>query len=201
MTGDDPQRAGENRRIACARLGADIGRLAHNHQVHSNRVVRAAPGTARRAGGRALDRRAGRPAPRDVRRLPADRPRPHTRNAVRSRFSTPAGRACWPASSRRASRRSAAARSQRRSGRRSARAATRWGRRSPRRTASASATTSCTAAISTSGRAPSGRSARPRVARVDRFDRCTSCEPETFFSHRRDNGVTGRQGVIAYVAG
>jgi hypothetical protein len=39
------------------------------------------------------------------------------------------------------------------------------------------------------------------VGRVDRFDRCTACEPETFFSHRRDHGVTGRQGVIAYVAG
>jgi YfiH family protein len=39
------------------------------------------------------------------------------------------------------------------------------------------------------------------VERVDRFDRCTSCEPEMFFSHRRDRGVTGRQGVIAYVAG
>lgn len=40
-----------------------------------------------------------------------------------------------------------------------------------------------------------------RVPRVHRFDRCTSCEPETFFSHRRDGGVTGRQGVIAYVSG
>jgi polyphenol oxidase len=39
------------------------------------------------------------------------------------------------------------------------------------------------------------------VRRVDRFDRCTACEPETFFSHRRDAGRTGRQGVIAYVAG
>jgi YfiH family protein len=39
------------------------------------------------------------------------------------------------------------------------------------------------------------------VERIDRFDRCTSCEPEMFFSHRRDRGVTGRQGVIAYVAG
>jgi purine-nucleoside/S-methyl-5'-thioadenosine phosphorylase / adenosine deaminase len=39
------------------------------------------------------------------------------------------------------------------------------------------------------------------VGRIDRFDRCTACEPETFFSHRRDRGVTGRQGVIAYVAG
>jgi YfiH family protein len=39
------------------------------------------------------------------------------------------------------------------------------------------------------------------VERVERFDRCTACEPETFFSHRRDAGNTGRQGVIAYVAG
>jgi YfiH family protein len=39
------------------------------------------------------------------------------------------------------------------------------------------------------------------VEHVDRFDRCTYCEPETFFSHRRDRGRTGRQGVIAYVAG
>ena len=39
------------------------------------------------------------------------------------------------------------------------------------------------------------------VERIDRFDRCTACEPDTFFSHRRDRGVTGRQGVIAYVAG
>ncbi len=39
------------------------------------------------------------------------------------------------------------------------------------------------------------------VERVDRLDRCTACEPETFFSHRRDRGRTGRQGVIAYVTG
>jgi purine-nucleoside/S-methyl-5'-thioadenosine phosphorylase / adenosine deaminase len=34
---------------------------------------------------------------------------------------------------------------------------------------------------------------------VQRFDICTSCNPERYFSHRRDNGKTGRQGVIAYV--
>jgi polyphenol oxidase len=38
------------------------------------------------------------------------------------------------------------------------------------------------------------------IDRVFRFDRCTACEPETFFSHRRDAGRTGRQGVIAYVS-
>jgi polyphenol oxidase len=34
---------------------------------------------------------------------------------------------------------------------------------------------------------------------VHRVDRCTSCEGETFFSHRRDSGRTGRQGVIGHV--
>ena len=38
------------------------------------------------------------------------------------------------------------------------------------------------------------------VEHVERFDLCTSCEPDRFFSHRRDHGRTGRQGVIAYVA-
>jgi len=35
---------------------------------------------------------------------------------------------------------------------------------------------------------------------VERLDLCTSCDPERFFSHRRDGGRTGRQGVIARVA-
>ena len=34
---------------------------------------------------------------------------------------------------------------------------------------------------------------------VAHVDLCTSCEEELFFSHRRDLGRTGRQGVIAYV--
>lgn len=39
------------------------------------------------------------------------------------------------------------------------------------------------------------------VATVERFDLCTSCHPGLFFSHRRDGGVTGRQGVIGHVVG
>jgi YfiH family protein len=38
------------------------------------------------------------------------------------------------------------------------------------------------------------------VSEVERTDLCTFCHPELFFSHRRDRGVTGRQGVIAAVA-
>jgi len=37
------------------------------------------------------------------------------------------------------------------------------------------------------------------VVSVERVDMCTACNSE-FFSHRRDGGVTGRQGVIGYVA-
>jgi len=37
------------------------------------------------------------------------------------------------------------------------------------------------------------------VTSVERIDVCTACNEE-FFSHRRDGGVTGRQGVIGYVA-
>ena len=32
---------------------------------------------------------------------------------------------------------------------------------------------------------------------VERTDLCTACDPARFFSHRRDNGRTGRQGVVA----
>jgi copper oxidase (laccase) domain-containing protein len=37
------------------------------------------------------------------------------------------------------------------------------------------------------------------VEPVERFDLCTACHPELFFSHRRDGGRTGRQGVIGLV--
>lgn len=35
--------------------------------------------------------------------------------------------------------------------------------------------------------------------RVERFDLCTACDGDRFFSHRRDQGRTGRQGVMASV--
>ena len=37
------------------------------------------------------------------------------------------------------------------------------------------------------------------VDEVERVDLCTACHPELFFSHRRDGGRTGRQGVIGLV--
>jgi purine-nucleoside/S-methyl-5'-thioadenosine phosphorylase / adenosine deaminase len=38
------------------------------------------------------------------------------------------------------------------------------------------------------------------VESVERLDLCTACHSEQFFSHRRDGPITGRQGVIGYVA-
>ncbi len=34
------------------------------------------------------------------------------------------------------------------------------------------------------------------VSDVQHVDRCTSCSPDLYFSHRRDDGVTGRQAGI-----
>jgi purine-nucleoside/S-methyl-5'-thioadenosine phosphorylase / adenosine deaminase len=35
---------------------------------------------------------------------------------------------------------------------------------------------------------------------IEDVDLCTSCRPDMFFSHRRDNGVTGRQGGFAWLS-
>ncbi len=36
------------------------------------------------------------------------------------------------------------------------------------------------------------------VARIENVDLCTSCRSDLFFSHRRDGGVTGRQGGLVW---
>jgi polyphenol oxidase len=42
----------------------------------------------------------------------------------------------------------------------------------------------------------SSKLAAAGVSDVQHVDRCTSCEPGLYFSHRRDDGVTGRQAGI-----
>jgi YfiH family protein len=37
------------------------------------------------------------------------------------------------------------------------------------------------------------------IERIEHVDECTSCRSDLFFSHRRDSGVTGRQGGIAWL--
>ncbi len=41
---------------------------------------------------------------------------------------------------------------------------------------------------------------RAGVERIEVSELCTSCEPELFFSHRRDGGDTGRQAGVAWIA-
>lgn len=45
------------------------------------------------------------------------------------------------------------------------------------------------------------RLAAAGVEDVEVCGRCTASEPEAFFSHRRDRGVTGRQAVLAWLSG
>ena len=42
--------------------------------------------------------------------------------------------------------------------------------------------------------------ARAGVTEVESSDLCTSCEPELFFSHRRDRGRTGRQAGLVWIS-
>jgi YfiH family protein len=37
------------------------------------------------------------------------------------------------------------------------------------------------------------------IEQIEHVDLCTSCNPDLFFSHRRDDGVTGRQGGLAWL--
>jgi polyphenol oxidase len=49
------------------------------------------------------------------------------------------------------------------------------------------------------GRATQLALMRAGVEDIERIGGCTACSPDLFFSHRRDRGRTGRQGVIAYI--
>ena len=200
-SGDDVARADENRRIACAAIGADVARLALNYQVHSDRVVRAAPAQrGERADGLWTDE-PGLPIlamsadclPIAVTRVNAGRPAVAVLHAgwrgllagivaagvhalgggdLTAAIGPAIGPCCYEVGEEVAGPFRA-----------------RFGD-DVVRDARLDLWTSAERALRAAG-----------VEHVHRFDRCTSCEPETFFSHRRDAGRTGRQGVIAYVAG
>jgi hypothetical protein len=200
MTRDDPQRAAENRRIACARLGADIGRLAHNHQVHGTRVVRAVPGKrGEQADGLWTDEPGVPLLVMSADCLPIVLVRTHGTRAIavlhagwkgllagivaegvkavgRGAIAAAIGPAIGPCCYEVGEEVAAPYRERFGDDVMHGRNLDLW--------------TSAERALRAAG-----------VVRVERFDRCTSCEPDTFFSHRRDNGDTGRQGVIAYVSG
>ena len=200
-SGDDVERADENRRIACAAIGADVTRLALNYQVHSDRVLKAAPGArGEHADGLWTDEpdlpilaMSADCLPIAIVRAETDEPavavlhagwrgllagivasgaRALDHGALTAAVGPAIGPCCYEVGEE-----VAAAFRERfgddvvRDGRLDL-----W--------------TSAERALRAAG-----------VEHVHRVDRCTACEPDTFFSHRRDAGRTGRQGVIAYVSG
>lgn len=200
-SGDELERVDENRRIACESIGADVERLALNYQVHSGRVVRAAPGArGEHADGLWTDER-GLPIlamsadclPIALARTKGAAPAVAVLHAgwrgllegivasgvdalggadLAAAVGPAVGPCCYEVGEE------VAAPYRERFGE----DVVREGR--------LDLWTSAERALRTAG-----------VRQVERFDRCTACEPETFFSHRRDAGRTGRQGVIAYVTG
>jgi hypothetical protein len=200
-SGDEVERADENRRIACEAIGAELEKLALNYQVHSDRVLRAAPGMRdERADGLWTAAR-GLPIlamsadclPIALARTDGGEPAVAVLHAgwkgllagivaaganalgtgtLAAAIGPGIGPCCYEVGEEVASPfRERFGGDVIHDGRLDL-----W--------------TSAERALRAAG-----------VERVDRFDRCTFCEPEMFFSHRRDAGRTGRQGVIAYVAG
>lgn len=201
QSGDDVERVDENRRLACAAIGADVDKLALNHQVHSGRVLRAAPALrGEHADGLWTDEphvpllaMSADCLPIALARVDTTRPAVAVLHAgwrgllagivaagvralgggtLAAAIGPAIGPCCYEVGEE------VAQPFRKRFGDDVA------------RDGRLDLWTSAERALRAAG-----------VERVDRYDRCTACEPETFFSHRRDAGRTGRQGVIAYVAG
>jgi len=201
-SGDEVERVDENRRIACEAIGADVARLALNFQVHSDRVRRAEPATRGEHAdglwtdepGLAILAMSADCLPIALARTAGSRPAIAVLHAgwkgllagivasgvealgggenLAAAVGPGIGPCCYEVGEE------VAAPYRERFG----------------------------ADVMCDGRLDLWTSAERAlraagVEHVDRVDRCTACEPETFFSHRRDHGVTGRQGVIAYVTG
>jgi hypothetical protein len=198
-SGDDPERVDENRRIACEAIGADVERLALNFQLHSARVLPAAAAMrGEHADGLWTDEpglpilamsadclpivlaRVGKPGVAVLhagwRGLLAGIVTAGTDALGGEKLVAAVGPAIGPCCYEVGEEVAAPFRE-------------RFGH-DVMRGNRLDLWTSAERALRAAG-----------VERVDRFDRCTACEPESFFSHRRDAGITGRQGVIAYVPG
>jgi purine-nucleoside/S-methyl-5'-thioadenosine phosphorylase / adenosine deaminase len=200
-SGDDVARVDENRRLACAAIGADVEQLALNFQVHSDRVLRARPGMRGEPADGLWTSEPGLPLlalsadclPIAVARAGSSEPavavlhvgwrgllcgiveagaRALGEHALVAAIGPGIGPCCYEVGEE------VAAPFRERFG------------EDVVRESRLDLWTSAERALRAAG-----------VEHVDRVDRCTACEPEAFFSHRRDAGRTGRQGVIAYVAG
>jgi YfiH family protein len=199
-TGDDVERVDENRRRACAHIGSDETRLALNYQLHSTLVHRARPGARGEPGDGLWTDEPDLPVlalsadclPIALARTNGGAPgvavahvgwRGLLGGVIESAVAALAGGAlaaavgpgigpcCYDV-------REDVAKPFRE----------RFGR-----------------AIVRDGKLDLWRAAETAlhgagVASVDRFDLCTACRPDLFFSHRRDGKPRGVQGVLARVA-
>ncbi len=199
-SGDEVERADENRRIACEAIDADVERLALNHQVHSDRVLRAEPGQRDAQADGLWTDEPGLPIlalsadclPIALVRTGGGRPGVAVLHAgwrgllagiveagiaalaegeLAAAIGPGIGPCCYEVGE------DVAAPFRERFG------------EDVVRSGRLDMWTSAERALRSAG-----------VESILRLERCTSCEPETFFSHRRDRGRTGRQGVLAYVA-
>jgi YfiH family protein len=200
-SGDIPERADENRRRACDAIGADLEKLALNYQVHSDRVVRAAPAMrGEQADGLWTDE-PGLPIlamsadclPIALARVNGAEPAVAVLHAgwkgllagivatgadalgsgmLAAAVGPGIGPCCYEVGEE------VAAPFRERFG------------DDVMRDGRLDLWTSAERALRAAG-----------VEHVDRFDRCTFCEPEAFFSHRRDAGRTGRQAGLAWIEG
>ena len=199
MTGDDVERVDENRRRLCSVIGADPDRLALNRQIHSALVHRGEPGGRGRPGDGLWTEEPDLPLlaltadclPVALARVGGKRPGiavlhvgwrgllagilAEGANALGGRLHAAIGPAigpcCYEVGAEVAEPFAAAFGP----GVRRGRNLDLW-----------------TAAERALGEA--------RVRDVERFDLCTHCNPESFFSHRRTGLPRGGQGVIARVA-
>ena len=198
LTDDLPARVEENRRRACADVGADAERLAMNRQVHAATVHRAIAGERRRPGDGLWTDETGVPMLKVTADcLPVALARTNGRPAlavihagrlgllegiiaagvavldgpVVGAIGPGIGPCCYEVGD-------------------DIRAAfrTRFGA-GVIRGRNLDLWRACELALSEAG-----------VTQIERTDLCTACNPDLFFSHRRDGGVTGRQGVIGYLA-
>jgi YfiH family protein len=198
QTEDEPWRVEENRRRLCAAVGADPDRLAMNRQVHAATVNRAAPGAHDREGDGLWSDKSGVP----MLKLTAD----CLPIAVARRNGAPALALLH------------AGRVGLLEGIVEAGVASLGG---PLAAAVGPGIGPCCYEvgdeIAAAYRAQFGAQAvkgrhldlwtvselllrAAGVESVERFDLCTACDAARFFSHRRDDGRTGRQGVIGFVA-
>jgi polyphenol oxidase len=198
MTSDEPERVEENRRRLCAEIGADFARLTLNRQVHSATVHRATAGSRGVPGDGLWTEEAGVPMLKiaaDCLPIAVARANGHAALALLH--------AGWQGLLEGIVHAGVAALGQ---GRLAAVVGPGIG---PccyvvRDDVAAPFRATFGHWVVKDGRLDLWAAAEQALRRagcdtVERTDLCTSCQPEFFFSHRRDVTRTGRQGVLGLV--